>query len=334
MEPTAADVNGTPGLVSVLVPIYNHAKFVSQCLDSIAAEIYPSIEVIAIDDGSSDTSFEVVQNWRQANPNCFERFVLLRQENQGLTRTLNKLILLSRGEYIVPLASDDVLLPGGMGARVDGLRARSHWLAVFGDCEVIDEKGNQLHASGLADLYGADKVALSNEPTIALELILRWSVPGPTLMVRRTAYLGVRGVGLYPEQLVVEDRDLFLRLLARQGVGFVDQRVSRYRLHQTNTIRITDPERKRHYAHSIYLAEKRHIPAFQGIAKLGLWARVMAQDACQRVDERSTLPRRAQRKTTYLALRAITAFALTQNSRRARELAELQTKPAATHLAR
>lgn len=226
-------------LISVLVPLYNHARYVVECLESIAASQYPRIEVLVLDDGSTDDSLAIAEAWRANNAGRFAHFQLRSQTNAGITRTLNRLVASSQGEYLALLASDDSLLPDGLSIRHKALQAHPEWLAVFGDCHVIDGDSKRVADSGISGLYahGARPAALLRPWLIQLELILRWSVPGPVIMLRRQAFDAQGGVGPYDESLTVEDRDFYLRLLARNALGYVDEPVACYRVHSSNSIR-------------------------------------------------------------------------------------------------
>jgi glycosyltransferase involved in cell wall biosynthesis len=218
-------------LVSVLIPMYNHAKYIAQCLDSVVNDGWTNLEVVMLDDGSKDNSYEIAQEWREAHPKVFTHFVLNRQTNQGLTRSLNRLIGQSQGEFITLLASDDGLLPGGIAARVRALESHPEWLAVIGDSHLTKENGEVYHTSGTLEFAKRDLKVMENPKLLKRELILRWWVPGPTLLLRRTAYTTL---GLYDEKLLFEDRDMYLRLLSKNALGYVNYPVAFYRF---------DPER-------------------------------------------------------------------------------------------
>lgn len=267
-----------PQLVSILVPVYNHAAYMRRCLDSILADDYPRKELILIDDGSSDGSYTIAQAWLEAHGSAFERVVIKTQPNAGLTATLNRLVQASRGTYLAGIASDDYLLPGSLGIRVTALEAHPDWLGVFGDCVVVDGEGQLSMASGLVDLHGADKAALSQPRLMPAELVLNWSVPGPVLMVRREAYCGPEGVGLFDERLLIEDRDLYLRLLATGRLGFLDRPVAAYRWHGSNSC--TNPERKLAHMRELIATERRHLRHFSAPLAAALWLNSLCL-ACQ-----------------------------------------------------
>jgi glycosyltransferase involved in cell wall biosynthesis len=261
------ELSSDVALVSVIVPVYNHARFLCACFDSIAAETYPNVELLVIDDGSSDGSFDVAKEWIARNSGRFARVELEKQENAGITVSLNRLLRMTRGDYIVLLASDDILLPGGISARVAALRENPRWLSVIGDCIVIDESGTLIHHSGFRDYAKADKEALQHSQTIETEMIWRWSAPGPVLMSRRTAYFDPLGVGFYPEDLRVEDRYFYLAVLSKHALGFIDVPVAGYRLHPDQSI--TKPQaRVREW---VLETEARFVGKFTGLSSLGLW---------------------------------------------------------------
>jgi len=259
-------------LVSVIIPNYNNARYIETCLDSIYDDDYSELEVIVVDDGSSDGSLEVIQRWRESHPVRFRAFQVYQQENQGTCRTLNRLVSLAKGEFIAPIAGDDYFLPGGIRARVDALCMHPDWLAIFGSCIFVDAHG-ALANDEISSLFEANKQALASPRFVASELILRWSVPGPSFMARRACYDPNLGIGLYNEELIlVEDRDFYLRLLSRRALGFIDVPVGAYRFHQASVSRRQDVSKS--VMLSLHRSESDHIADFSGLS--GFWLRVMS----------------------------------------------------------
>lgn len=222
-------------LVSVLVPAYNHERHVAACLDSVAAETWPRLELVVLDDASTDDTYAVAQAWAARYGDRFERVSVLRNEaNAGVGATLNRLVEKARGRYVVTLASDDLLVAGGIAARVEHLRSTDSRGAVIGDCWLTDDTGVVRQESAYVSLHGARKQALAAPSGIRREIILNWSVPGPVLLFDRDLVARIGG-RMYDESLIAEDRDLYLRLLALDALRFVDVPVAVYRLHGTNT---------------------------------------------------------------------------------------------------
>ena len=90
-------------LVSVLVPCFNHAKYIETCILSVINQSYKNIELIVLDDGSTDGSYEIAEQLKLK----FD-FKLIKQDNRGLAATLNRAIIeFSNGDYVAICASDD-----------------------------------------------------------------------------------------------------------------------------------------------------------------------------------------------------------------------------------
>jgi glycosyltransferase involved in cell wall biosynthesis len=257
-------------LVSVVIPTYNHARYVRRCLDGLLEDGWPNLEVLVIDDGSSDASFTVIQEWRSQHPNAFYHFDLDRQTNRGLAATLNILIGKAKGQYIKILASDDYLIRDGIQVGVDYLQKNNDKLAVFGDCLVVDGNDKTILRSGLTQFITPSirPRVMSYPKLIPLEIILRWSILGPGLLLRSEAYIQP-GIGPYNELLLVEDRDMYLRLTAKSALGYVDQCVAAYRWHGDNQSNPNDPRRKEHEL-ALAVAALTNTKNFKGLARMAL----------------------------------------------------------------
>tara|TARA_R110002049_G_scaffold282197_1_gene461996 strand:- start:813 stop:1700 length:888 start_codon:yes stop_codon:yes gene_type:complete len=249
-------------LVSILIPVFNHSVYIEECLDSILNLDYPNIELVLCDDGSKDDSYEKVKNWLQKNKSI--RAKLLTQKNQGVCKTLNRLIKESSGVYISICASDDFLTPKGIQQRVTALEKNPTKLAVIGDAKLVDQNSNIIAASAMKYLYKADYHQLRND--LASELVFQWSVVGPTLLIRREAY---NQVGLYDENLVVEDREFYLRLLKCDGLIFIPEIVSGYRIHTGNASR-KSKSAKLIVLKEVAISNCKHFKGFHGLKRLFL----------------------------------------------------------------
>tara|TARA_R110000868_G_scaffold48354_3_gene157120 strand:- start:6834 stop:7721 length:888 start_codon:yes stop_codon:yes gene_type:complete len=217
-------------LISVLIPLYNHEKYVIECLESIKYQTYKNIEIVICDDGSSDGSLEVVYGWARANDQI--RIKVLSQKNQGVCKTLNRLVNESSGELVALCASDDMLLPRSIEDRFSFLQRNPEVGAVVGDAILINECSEEVSASAMKSLYRANFDRL--QWNTGKELIFNWSVVGPTLLIYRNMY---SLVGMYDEDLKVEDRDFYLRCIAKIKIGFYPSAVALYRIHTDNASR-------------------------------------------------------------------------------------------------
>lgn len=275
-------------LVSIIIPLYNHEQFIIACLDSILEDPYPLKEVVIIDDGSRDGSVATVNSWRASHPASFPQgFTLISRENRGLTKTLNELVTRARGELIAVLASDDYLLPGGIGVRVAYLEKNRHKLAVFADCILVDYEGVVSEVSGLSDLHNGRKSHLSNERLISYEIVFNWCVPGPVFMARKSAYAEV---GFYNENIAVEDWDFYLRLVARNQLGFIDLPVAVYRIRPDEALPKISVLQHIRFNEAMLQTVTNNIPHFSGLKKAYLYAeKLKYQGVLARLMARRTL---------------------------------------------
>lgn len=90
--------------ISVIIPVYNGSKYLKRCLDSILNQTYKNIEIVAIDDGSSDESYLILNEYKDRNPT---KMIVLTQENRGIAKTRNRGIAMSTGDYIMFCDNDD-----------------------------------------------------------------------------------------------------------------------------------------------------------------------------------------------------------------------------------
>lgn len=253
-------------LVSVLIPAYNHSLFIKICLNSVLADGYPNLEVLIIDDGSTDETYRVAANWLSLNGMRVAHYKLTKQNNQGITKTLNSLMTNCSGDYFVLLASDDMLLPGGIANRLAKLQSTPAALAVFGDAKCINENNVTIFNSALIDKFKANIGALLNPKTIGIELILHWSVPGPVFMGRRAI---IKQIGLYNQEFSVEDRDYYLRIIASDALVFTSFKVASYRIHSNSST----GTKNRRYAVGLELKkiELEHLSRYKGLKWCALW---------------------------------------------------------------
>ena len=183
--------------VSVWVSAYNHEEYIEQAIMSIVNQTYQDFELLVIDDGSSDKTPEILEKLSQQYGFFFEK-----QENQGLPRTLNKLVRMAKGEYITGCASDDFWPEPRLEEQIQFFNSNPEAKIVHGMVEYVDKSGHssgaKLHFSQLADgcksYYNL--------------LLRRKRYQTGTLMVHREVF---ETVGYYDEDIEVEDRDFITR---------------------------------------------------------------------------------------------------------------------------
>jgi glycosyltransferase involved in cell wall biosynthesis len=222
-------------LVSVLVPSYNHEKFVIECLESIKGLDYSRLELILSDDCSRDSTFLFAEQWAQRNRDRFERVLLVRQDkNLGLVRNLQFLFNSAQGEYLAYIASDDAFVPSAILSRVKVFQKSLDIDAVFANAELISESGSVLNTQGISQRFARE---LSAPSLMVPSLILASFVPGPVMMLRRSAILEGGSLGSLPDDLRTEDWYIYLRMAIRGRLRYINEVVAKYRVMQTSLSR-------------------------------------------------------------------------------------------------
>ena len=126
--------------ISIIVPVYNVAQFLSITLDSILNQQYTNYEIILINDGSTDESAEIAQRYASND----QRIVFIDKCNEGVATTRNKGLEVSRGNYIMFLDADDIIYPNTLDKIAAMLRTTNADLLRF-EHQTIDEEGNELY---------------------------------------------------------------------------------------------------------------------------------------------------------------------------------------------
>lgn len=126
----------TGDLVSIIIPVYNSEKYLEDCLDSIISQTYPNIEIIAVDDGSTDSSLEILKKYS-------EHVIILSQKNSGLASALNVGINKMNGNWFKWFSPDDIMYPYTIENLVDVAKKHPNTI-VYSNWEIIDENSNKL----------------------------------------------------------------------------------------------------------------------------------------------------------------------------------------------
>jgi glycosyltransferase involved in cell wall biosynthesis len=168
-------------LVSVVIPCYNAAAFLQETLESVFAQTYPSLEIIAIDDGSTDSTRAVIEA-------CGERISAIYGPNRGAAAARNTATGAASGEYIQYLDADDLLAPHAIASRVDALEESSGSIA-YSDWQPIQETDAGVFETAAAVTRALEEV--HPDPEIALFSTF-WSPPA-ALLYRRSIVTSIGG---------------------------------------------------------------------------------------------------------------------------------------------
>ncbi len=125
--------------VSIVIPTYNRARWLREAMDSVLAQDYPNLELVVVDDGSSDETPALLSDYGSRYP--IERFRFARQENAGQARAINRGNALARGEILGYLSDDDLLAPGAVSRLTAELVADPEAAVAYPTYLLIDERG-------------------------------------------------------------------------------------------------------------------------------------------------------------------------------------------------
>lgn len=225
-------------LVSVIMPVYNHEKYVAAALLSILNQTYPNIEVIVIDDGSKDDSClqieATIASWNKTNNNP-RTIQFIKQENCGAHETINKGLLLAKGEWLTILNSDDYYNLKRIGILVQQITAAKAQIA-FTYVVGIDDKGSPLPPDHRWwRWYERSRLqSLSETPTIGFQLLQdNITISTGNLFFSSSLF---NQIGPFKNVKLANDIDFILRVLPLSEPLLVRENLYFYRIHEDNTI--------------------------------------------------------------------------------------------------
>lgn len=244
-------------LVSIIIPYYNHNHFITRTLDSIVEDTYPNKEIIIINDGSSNPDDSNIVQWME---NFQEKIQIryIKRENKGLTKTLNELVNLSAGKYIVVCASDDYLINNTIAKRVEILEKTPNKLLLVSDNIVVNNDGELISNSNLFEHRKGIKKDYFNDNGLKKSIVSKWGMAGACYIANKKIY---EEIGSYDEDLIVEDWDFMLRAVSKNLILYYDERVSAYRTHEDNTSK--NPDKQIRMWEDLYGTAKKNIKSFK-----------------------------------------------------------------------
>lgn len=217
-------------LVTIICLCYNQQEYVIESLNSVINQSYASIELIIVDDFSTDNSKITIENWLQKHP---EIHFIANETNLGITKSFNKALQFAKGQYIIDLAADDVLLPQCVESQLKGFNDSSlkNLGVVYGNAELILENGTfnsyyfpvnpekkVIHKRITGDIY--QSVLSGGDSICSVSALIRKSV--------------FDHLGGYDESLVYEDLDFWIRASRIYDFDFIDQPIMQKRIVSTS----------------------------------------------------------------------------------------------------
>jgi glycosyltransferase involved in cell wall biosynthesis len=217
-------------LVTIICLCYNQEKYVAESLFSAIHQDYPFIEVIIVDDFSTDNSRVVIQKWLIDYP---EIQFIANETNLGSTKSFNKALTLAKGDYIIDLACDDILLPNCVSIQLKAFQESKfkNLGIVYGNAELINEKGDFYFYYFPVD---SNKKTIEKRATgdIYLSVISGGnSICSVSSLVKKTVFDALNG---YDENLAYEDLDLWIRASRIYEFDYIDEILIKKRISTTS----------------------------------------------------------------------------------------------------
>ena len=198
-------------LVTIVIPAYNHARYLKEAIDSVLRQDYPKIELIVLDDGSTDATRSVLEGYG-------DRFFWASQVNMGQASTLNKGWGMAKGEILAYLSADDALLRHAVAVSVKCLQLHPEAALCYGDFQLIDPASRVIR----------DVIA----PEYSYSEMIRDFVcaPGPGAFFRKTSF--IQAGGWNPELRQFPDYEYWLRLGLYGKFVRLPEQVASFRVHE------------------------------------------------------------------------------------------------------
>lgn len=213
-----------PRLVSVLLPVFNQKHTLQEAIDSILVQKYSFLELIVIDDGSTDGPEEIISAYTDPRVKCYSR------EHEGLPRSLNYGLSIARGEFITWTSADNIMLPSMLWELVSVLRTFPKYAAAYAGYYHIDAQGRIIGQN--------PKGPYVYDPRPFVDhcyrdfLVAQYCNFGAAFLYRAAACRQVGGFD--PDCEGIEDVDYSLRIASIGPVFWVPKLLYKYRLHEAS----------------------------------------------------------------------------------------------------
>ena len=213
--------------ISVVIPLYNHEKYISSTLYSVLAQHYPAREIIVIDDGSSDAGLHIVQTLSRSRP----ELISWGHPNRGAHNTINAGIHRASSDLISILNSDDIYHPERFQAVAEAFAADPDLDAVVTGLDFIDGDGHPIPFEWYDQALEYHLSCNDLGKTLINGNIF---VTTSNLVVRRSVF---QEIGQFADLRYAHDLEFFLRLVSEgRKVEILPKPLMSYRIHATNTI--------------------------------------------------------------------------------------------------
>ncbi len=220
-------------LLSVVIPSYNHEKFIGKAIDSVLGQTHKNLELIIIDDGSKDSSIDIIKSYKD------DRITLVCQENAGAHNAINKGLSMAKGEYLAILNSDDIFTKKRFEIMIKEMQSKPEVGFVCSYIQVIDSDGNKLGIKeGWRNMepwaIARPELSFKASDDFKLNLLMaNFTSTTSNFLFTRELYEKIGGMR---NLRFAHDWDFALRAAEVTECMMIEKPLMEYRIHNNNTI--------------------------------------------------------------------------------------------------
>ncbi|HKB44641.1 MAG TPA: glycosyltransferase [Chitinophagaceae bacterium] len=205
-------------MVSVIIPSYNHEKFVEKCIQSVLNQTFQDFEIIITDDASTDRTVEIIEQFSDPRIKLFKH-----STNQGVSITANNCITHANGIYIAWLSTDDIWYPEKLEVQVQYLNEHPEVGVVFGKVDWIDESGNLITDPSFPYLNIFNVHNRTRVEWLRYFFLIGNCLSLPCSLVRKECF---GTIGMFdPAYAKIPDLDLWIRICFKYDIAILDQKL-------------------------------------------------------------------------------------------------------------
>ena len=208
-----------PELVSIVLPVYNAEKYLSKAIDSCLNQTYSNIEIIAVNDGSTDSSLEILNSYG-------DKIRIITQENKGVSSAMNAGIREMKSNWYKLMNADDILYPNCVEILLNEIKKlKSQKVIVHGNYDIINSEGKKIAEIKKENYNKMDQFKRN------VTLLDRDLINNPTILLHKNTFANY---GFYDESIrAAVDYELWLRLCLKYNfkIHFVEDTLLQYRIH-------------------------------------------------------------------------------------------------------
>jgi alpha-1,3-rhamnosyltransferase len=238
-------------LITVIIPSFNHEKYIKEAIQSIINQTYNNLELIIIDDGSQDKSIERVNELKEICEKRFAKFIFIAKKNEGIIKTLNNSFRYANGEYILMIASDDRAKENTIKTLYEFLSQNSDYALAVGDNHIIDQEGQKCYwDSNRNNVYNEEDstyktfgdflkrnrkdVDFNSEQFGSYKSLLKGNYIPNGFLIKKSV---IDQIGGYSENALLEDLYLVMQISKISKMKYLDLPLFCYRWHNNNTVK-------------------------------------------------------------------------------------------------